>query len=497
MKLRATFFSISTVVAALSLLPVITLLALAVEQMGSVYFLRHEIFVNTIIVVSGTALMASLIGVPLAIITSIFDLPLKKMLLACLLMPLAVPSYIGAFAFYDAFGTGGELDRLLPITPPSVEGITGTIFVLALYTYPFVLLTTRASLSGLDSNQIFAARTLGSGFFEIFLKVIIPRVLNAVAGGALLVALYAISDFGTPAILGANTYTRAIFVEYNALGFSQAANLSIQLFVIISVFLVLESRARVAKALPSQFVAISLGSVGKCLAYLLVGSIIFTSTVLPVIIFSVWLNREGFVGVELLTVLNSVSVSFATAVLIAFVAIPVSMTATRDRLGKALEKVTYLGFGIPGIVMGTAFIYVGLQFPPIYQTFFLLILAYLLRFLPLGVSSIRNKLEAQDDSLINAAKCLGTPDNEIFFRITLPLISKAIIAGGVLAFLETIRELPATLVLGPIGFETLATYMWRVYEGGYFALAAVPAFLIMGVSVLSLVVTLTMEDFSR
>ena len=227
------------------------------------------------------------------------------------------------------------------------------------------------------------------------------------------------------------------------------------------------------------------------------GSIIFTSTVLPVIVFSVWLNREGFVGVELLTVLNSVSVSFATAVLIALVAIPVSMTATSDRLGKALEKVTYLGFGIPGIVMGTAFIYVGLQFPPIYQTFLLLILAYLLRFLPLGVSSIRNKLEAQDDSLINAAKCLGTPDNEIFFRITLPLISKAIIAGGVLAFLETIRELPATLVLGPIGFETLATYMWRVYEGGYFALAAVPALLIMGVSVLSLVVTLTMEDFSR
>ena len=93
MKLRATFFSVSTAVAALSLLPVITLLALAVEQMGSMYFIRHEIFVNTIIVVSGTALMASLIGVPLAIITSIFDFPLKKVLLAFLLMPLAVPSY--------------------------------------------------------------------------------------------------------------------------------------------------------------------------------------------------------------------------------------------------------------------------------------------------------------------------------------------------------------------------------------------------------------------
>ena len=112
MRLRATFFSVSTAVAALSLLPVITLLAIAVEQMGSMYFIRHEIFVNTIIVVSGTALMASLIGLPLAIITSIFDLPLKKVLLAFLLRPLAVPSYIGAFAFYDTFGAGGELDKL-------------------------------------------------------------------------------------------------------------------------------------------------------------------------------------------------------------------------------------------------------------------------------------------------------------------------------------------------------------------------------------------------
>jgi len=496
-KLRATFFSVSAAVAALSMLPVIILLAFAIDQAGSGYFVRYEIFVNTMVVVSGTALLACLIGVPLAIITSIFDLPLKKILLAFLLMPLAVPSYMGAFAFYDTFGIGGELDRLLPITPPSVDGISGTIFVLALYTYPFVLLTTRSALAGLDSNLIFAARTLGSGVFEIFLKVIIPRVTNAIAGGALLVALYAISDFGTPAILGANTYTRAIFVEYNALGFSQAASLSIQLVFIISLFLAIEFRARVTKAVPSQLVAIRLGNGGNCLAFLLVGLIIFFSTVLPVIVFLLWLSREGFVGVELLTIMNSLLVPLATAVLIALFAIPIAMTAAKDGVGKILEKVTYLGFGIPGIVMGTAFIYLGLQFPPVYQTFFLLILAYLLRFLPLCVTSIRNKLEGQDDSLVNAAKCLGAPENEIFFRVTLPLIFKAIIGGGVLAFLETIRELPATLVLGPIGFETLATYMWRVYEGGYFALAAVPALLIMGVSVLSLLVTLTMEDFSR
>ncbi|HBW83492.1 MAG: ABC transporter permease [Gammaproteobacteria bacterium] len=497
MKLRATFFSVSTAVAALSLLPVITLLVIASEQAEGIYLVRHEIFINTMIVVLGTAFLSILIGVPLAIITSIFDLPFKKILLSFLLMPLAVPSYMGAFAFYDAFGPGGELDRLLPITPPSVEGVSGTIFVLALYTYPFVLLTTRSALAGLDSNQIFAARTLGAGFFEIFLKVIIPRVTNAIAGGALLVGLYAISDFGTPAILGANTYTRSIFVEYNALGFSQAANLSLQLVFIISLFLALESRARITRALPSQFVAISLGRGGKYLAFLLVGTIIFVSTALPVIVFLFWLSREGVVGVELLTVMNSLLVSFVSAILIALIAIPVSMTVTKGRVGKALGKVIYLGFGIPGIVMGTAFIYVGLQFPPIYQTFFLLLLAYLLRFLPLSVSSIRSKLEGQDESLINAAKCLGAREYEIFSRITLPLLKKAIIGGGVLAFLETIRELPATLVLGPIGFETLATYMWRVYEGGYFALAAVPALLIMGVSVLSLVATLAMEENSR
>ena len=146
-------------------------------------------------------------------------------------MPLAIPSYVGAFALYAAFGVGGELDLLMPFTPPAISGLSGSVLVMALYTYPFVVLTTRASLSKIDPSQIYAARTLGLGLLESFWRVVIPRIFNGIAGGALLAALYAISDFGTPAIMGVNTYTRAIYVEYNALGLGQAASLSLQLIL--------------------------------------------------------------------------------------------------------------------------------------------------------------------------------------------------------------------------------------------------------------------------
>ncbi len=147
--------------------------------------------------------------------------------------------------------------------------------------------------------------------------------------------------------------------------------------------------------------------------------------------------------------------------------------------------------------MGTALVYVGLQLPLVYQTLVLLIFAYVLRFLPLGVSSVRNSLEGFDDSLTNAARSLGANSSEAFKRITLPLLFKSIIAGAALVFLETMRELPATLLLGPTGFETLATYLWRVYEAGYFGRAAIPGLLIILASIITLLVMMSAEGLSE
>ena len=178
-------------------------------------------------------------------------------------------------------------------------------------------------------------------------------------------------------------------------------------------------------------------------------------------------------------------------------AIPVALAARRGLLGRVLERVCYFGFGIPGIVMGTALVYLGLQLPALYQTLGVLVLAYVMRFLPLAVGAIRSALDKLDGDLVNAARVLGASPGEAFRRVTLPLSMRGLIAGAALLFLEAMRELPATLMLAPTGFETLATYLWRVYEAGIFGRAALPALLLLVLSALGLAIVLAGEPARR
>ena len=134
-----------------------------------------------------------------------------------------------------------------------------------------------------------------------------------------------------------------------------------------------------------------------------------------------------------------------------------------------------------------------MQAPFLYQTLGLLVFAYVLRFLPLAVGSIRSAAEQLDTSLINAARVLGAGPREVLRRVSLPLTLRGMVAGGALVFLEAMRELPATLLLAPTGFETLATYLWRVYEAGYFGRAAVPGLMLVLMSGLGLALMLSGE----
>lgn len=497
MRSLSKSYLIALFVVLLALLPIAVLLNIAIDANQLFYTGHFTIFLNTVAVAFATAGIAVLLGVPIALATTYLSFPFRRVWLVVLLVPLAIPSYVGAFALYAAFGTGGELDILLPITPPAISGLTGAVLVMALYTYPFVVLTTRASLSKIDPSQLYAARTLGLGLPASLWRVIIPRILNGIAGGALLAGLYAISDFGTPAIMGVNTYTRAIYVEYNALGLGQAAGLSLQLILIVSLLLALESQAKIVRSAPGRLIKIKPTGTQKFFLFLFISPIILLSILLPIFIFTLWLAREGFSTFDFSIVFNSIFVSVIAAIFAILLALPIAIAALEGKIGKFMERITYIGFGIPGIVMGTALVYVGLQLPLVYQTFVLLIFAYVLRFLPLGVSSVRNSLEGFDDSLTNAARSLGANSSEAFKRITLPLLFKSIIAGAALVFLETMRELPATLLLGPTGFETLATYLWRVYEAGYFGRAAIPGLLIILASVITLLVMMSAEGLSE
>jgi iron(III) transport system permease protein len=221
--------------------------------------------------------------------------------------------------------------------------------------------------------------------------------------------------------------------------------------------------------------------------------ILLLAIVLPLAVFTLWLIREGTGGFEFSYAWNSAYASFLAAIVAVILAIPVAQAAIAGKAGRLMERITYFGFGVPGIVMGTALVYVGLQLPYLYQTLGLLVMAYVLRFIPLAVGSVRSTAENLDTGLVKAARVLGASPREAFMRITLPLTLRGMIAGAALVFLEAMRELPATLMLGPTGFETLATYMWRVYEAGYFGRAAVPGLLLVLLSGFGLILMLSGE----
>ncbi|MBV1910810.1 MAG: iron ABC transporter permease [Kangiellaceae bacterium] len=497
MKRWPISYPFALIIALIALLPVGVLFVLASDSLQ--FFDPHNLNVlyNTLLLMGFTILGAVIIGVPLAFLTTYVQLPWQRLWLILFAAPLAMPSYLGAFTFYAAFGPGGEIHNLLGLPTPSISGLAGASIIMSLYTYPFVMLTTRAALTSLDASQVYAARTLGMSLMMSLWRVVLPRILNGIAAGTLLAAMYALSDFGTPAIMGLDTFTRVIYVEYNSFGLAQAAMLSLQLLVIVGLVLFLESRIKGTQEKPSQ--QLSFFPNRKQLLGMLVTTtpIVILSILLPLSIFFLWLWRDGIGNFELVIAWNSAHASILAAIVAVVLALPLAYAAIGGKFGRLLERVAYMGFGVPGIVMGTALVYVGLQLPFLYQTLGLLVLAYVLRFLPLAVGTIRSTSESLDGSMLNAARVLGASPQEAFRRITLPLSMRGIIAGAALVFLESMRELPATLLLGPTGFETLATYLWRVYEAGYFGRAAIPGLLLILISGLALALMFSGETGNK
>jgi iron(III) transport system permease protein len=496
---KATTLStpLSAAVAALVLTPIAVLAWLALGAQPPGLGQTWELVANTVAVTGLAVGGAILVGVPLALLTTHATLPGRGLWLALLAAPLAVPSYVGAFAFFAATGPGGEWQSLTGIAFPAVSGLWGTALVMVLYTYPFVLLTTRASLRQLDGQLVDAARSLGLSLPAALWRVVLPRARAGIAAGGLLVALYALSDFATPSILRLATFTREIYVEYNAFGLDRAAFLSLQLLFLVAIVLWLEARVGTEREAPGRPFVFTLSPLTSVLARAGMLLLLLAAVGVPASIFGLWLLRDGGGNFDPVLVWQSAYPSLLAALLAVVLALPVAFAASRGRAGRLFERLATLGFGIPGIVLGTALVYVGLRVEFLYQTVALLVLGYALRFLPLAVGAIRTSVARLEGNLASAARLLGAPPREVLRRVSLPLILPGISAGGALVFLESMRELPATLLLAPTGLETLTTELWRVYEAGYFGRAAVPGLLLIGVSALALVLMLAGENRAR
>lgn len=501
----------AALVAAATLLPLVYLAVRSTEATGGIigYILRPStlaVLGRTLLLVAGVSVSSLLIALPAAYLTTRTTLPFRRAWFVLTVLPLVIPSYVAAYAYVSGFAPGGIISTGLGLRLP-VYGYWGALIVMTATTYPYLLLTLRAGLLGIDPALEEASRSLGRSTWKTFFKVTLPLLRPAIAVGVLLVALYVVSDFGAVSMLRYNTFTRAIYIQYeNSFNRANAAVLGLMLVALAGGLMLLDAwlrgRGRIGRGgvgAPRRPALQPLGR-WRAPAHLFLAAVVALFLIAPLGIIVAWLERgvrAGLtLGVDYQTVLNAAGISLASAVVALLAAIPIAVLAVRfpSRASAALERLTYLGYALPGIVVALALVFFGARYLPwLYQSHAMLVFAYLLLFLPQAVGNLRATLLQVDPSLEEAARGLGRSAFRTLVGVTLPLMRSGLVTSAMLVFLTTMKELPATLLLRPTGFDTLATRVWSWTAEAFFAQAAPYALLLVLVSSVSVAVLLSQE----
>lgn len=505
---------LATAVALAMLLPAVYLVlrvsgdwGLAWETMSSARAM--DALQRTIILAATVSLGTIAIAVPIAWLTTRTDLPFARVWFVLLALPLAIPSYVSALTLVLFLGPRGILqgwleplgvDRL-----PEIYGFWGAWLALTLFTYPYVLLPVRSALLSLDRSFEEAARSLGRAPLATFFRVVLPQLRPSIVAGALLVALYTLSDFGAVSLMDFGSLSRQVYVQYNGtFDREAAASLGLLLVFVAVAVVTLEaltrSRARYHSiSQPRQPRKTPLGR-WKWVALGYLSAIFLVSLAIPL---GVLLHRVG-VGLshgESLQALGEPARNSAWAALLAagatvVVALPIAYMASRrpGPYSSALERLSYSGYALPGIVIGLSLVHFASQYAPwLYFTLPLLIFAFVVRFLPEALGPARASFLRINPRTEEAGRSLGRSSVYVFLRVTLPQLVPGLSAAGALVFLTAMKELPVTLMLSPIGFDTLAVQVWSLSSEAFFTRASYAATVLVFLSAIPVLVMAARE----
>ncbi len=480
---------------------------------------------NTLLLVVAVTAGTVLLGVALAWLTERTDLPGRKTLRWLFAMPLAIPAYIGAIVHLALLRPrGGVIPQALaalfgqPVPTPSPLGFWGATFILTLFMYPYVYLLAGAAFRRLAASTEEASRLLGRTPWQTFWHVTLPVLRPGITAGALLVSLDILAEYGAVALLRYETFSSAIYVQLaGRYDRSAAAILSAVLVSLALVFLAaelrLQGRARFTQ-MESGWRPAPLVRLGRWrgLALLAALLVIAVALLVPVGTLAAWTAQALLNPAKLDAVLNSGTQPFGsfvwnsmwTASLAALVAVAFSMPVARLAVrhggpaATVISRLCQVGYAIPGVVIALSLLLlVNRGLPFLYATPLVVVIAYTLRYMPQAVRSSESALGQLAPSIEEAARSLGRTPLRVFFEVTLPLILPGALAGGALVFLTSLKELPATLLLRPAGFDTLAVRIWTWANDGFYAQAAPAALLLALASAIPLAFLLRREPLFR
>jgi len=444
------------------------------------------------------------LALPLAWLTARTDLPARRTWSVLTMLPLVIPSYIGAYLMVSALGPRGLVQGLLegPLGVerlPSIYGFPGALLTLVLFTYPLALLTIRAAMRRLDPQLEEAARGMGRSGWEVYRTVLLPQLGPAIGASALLVALYVLHDFGAVSILRFDSFTRVIYTAYGTGSRTSAAALASLLVLVMLLVLWLEGGTRRSMAYHRSAPGAARPPTDVALghwrwpALAFCASVVALALVLPVAVLVYWSLQSVAGSPDWAAIAagagNSAIAAGLAAAAAALCALPIALLSVRFpcALSALAERAAYAGYALPGVVVALALVFFGTRVAPfLYQSLAMLVFAWGVLFLPQAIGSTRASLLQVSPRVEDAARSLGRGPLAVLRTVTTPLAASGVLAGAALVFLTAVKELPAALILAPIGFDTLSTEIWRATSVGFFERGAVPSLVLLGVSALPL-----------
>jgi iron(III) transport system permease protein len=445
-----------------------------------------------------------LLGTALAALVSFFEFPGRRWIEWALVLPLAMPGYV-----FTLFALGLDL--------PGIRSTLGAVCVFTLVLYPYVYLLARAAFLSQSRTLLEAARGLGLSRARAILRVGLPLARPAILGGVALALMEALADFGTVNLLGVRTFTDAIYrVWFNAFDRDAAMQLAMLLVSVTLTLLVLErlarGRARHAQLAASGDVVRPLQLRGPAAAAAVIVPLAIVGLVVlaPLAQLGVWSVesiREGLLPPEFAAAArNSVLLAGMSALLVPVVALLLAygVRASESRAAAIAARTATIGYGLPGSVVAVAVIvplgWLERRIDGVAGTGLLLtgtviglFYAYVVRFLALAWGSIEAALLRIPRQLDDAARGLGADRLDMLARVHVPLLRTGLVIAALLVFVEVMKELPATLLLRPLGGDTLAIAVWQATTESLFQTAALPALLIVLVGLLPVALMIRMS----
>ncbi|WP_429077355.1 ABC transporter permease [Aeromonas veronii] len=512
-------------------LPVIALLFSAFSAEGELF--RHladtvllDYLGNTLGLVVGVVLLSLLFGVPTAWLVAMCQVPGRRALQWALMLPMAMPSYIVAYVYTDLLDYSGPLQAGLRAlfgwnSPadywfPAIRSLGGAAWVLALVLFPYVYLLTRASFLEQSVSLIHSSRLLGCTPWQSFRRLSLPLARLAIMVAVSLVAMETLADFATVHFFAINTLTTAVYDTWLGYGsLATAAKLSCLMLLAVVLLIALERRSRSRQQVfqksmgHEQPLRYPLKGMSRWLAGLWCWGLVLAGFGLPFVIlldYGVRYFELSWTPEFVRFAGNSLAISALTALLAMGIALLLGFFRRLDGGIKSLLplRIAAMGYAMPGTVLAIGVLvpltaldfaindlaeWLGRQGPGLLLTGTItaIVFGYLVRFVAIAIGSVESSMGKISPSLDMAARSLGQGDGGMLHRVHLPLVRRGLFAGAMLVFIESMKELPAALLLRPFNFDTLATHVYQFVSDEMLERGAMGAIVIVLVGLLPLI----------